>query len=481
MTSQPLVLQAIEALKRGDRRGGAALLQRDLDSGAPSPDRCRTISRLAAEIGEIDMAIEASRRSIAPATLDKLLGHWALLATYGRADEAMTEVGRVEKAVQEHPAVLHFRGTIASEQGRFDEAEDLFRRALSRDPNAFSTWFALAMNKRFAPNDPDLGTMEALVPKAERADPPVFARFLYAVGKAWDDLGDVDRAFGYIERGAEIRRRQRPYDRDLARTMTDRVIQDFTPGSMAKLVPSRAQTDRPMFVTGIPRSGTTLVEQILAAHSQVGDGAEVNLFKPALIPTLNEGMSGALAYQERAGKEDPWGEIAADYSHFLDMRFRAPGRVVDKSLGQTQLIGLLLHALPNARLVWLRRSAEDTALSCFQTYFTSLLQWSWSWADIASHLRDEERLIEHWRALFPDRILVVQYEALVNSPDDAIASILGHFGLSEEAGVRQFHASPRNIRTASVQQVRAPLSASRVGRSEAYGKYLDDFRRAYAG
>lgn len=480
MTSQPLVLQAIEALKRGDRRGGAALLQRDLDIGAPSPDRCRTISRLAAEIGEIDMAIEASRRSVVPGSLERMLNHWAILATYGRADEAMAEVDRLAASIRDHPAVLHFSGTIASEQGRFEEADEFFRRALAITPDALPIWFALAMNKTFTPGDPDLAAMEALAHKAERADPETHARFLYALGKAWDDLGETDRAFGYFARGAAIRSHQEPYDRTAARSLADQVMKGSTPDAFAKLTPSRADPQRALFVTGLPRSGTTLVQQMLTAHSTVTDGGEVNLWRPALIPTVDYTMEGALAYQQGFGGEDPWGEVANDYCRFIDMRFPVPGLVVDKSLGQTVLLGLLLHSLPDARVVWLRRRPEDVALSCFRTFFTNI-RWSWSLADIGHHFRIEDDLIAHWRALFPDRIRLVEYEDLVGAPDEGIAAILGHFGLGGEPGVRNFHLSERSIRTASVRQVRAPVTTARIGQAEAYSRHLDEFRRGYAG
>ena len=274
----PLVLQAIEALKRGDRRGGAALLQQDLRQGSPSPDRCRTISRLAAEIGEIDMAIEASRRSLSPPTLDKLLAHWALLATYGRADEAMAEIGRLDPTLRDHPAVLHFRGTIASEEGRFGEAKSLLRRAVVGSPNPIASWFALAMIKTFTADDPDLAAMQRLSEQSSTAPPDVQARLLYALGKAWDDCGEPERAFRHYERGAALRKPAHRYDADSRSCCRGadnwRLHRKVAPA----VVPLAGAGSRSLFVTGLPRSGTTLVQQILGAHARVGGGEETNLF-----------------------------------------------------------------------------------------------------------------------------------------------------------------------------------------------------------
>ncbi len=188
----------------------------------------------------------------------------------------------------------------------------------------------------------------------------------------------------------------------------DQVIVDFTTPTLERLVPSTFAGSRSLFVTGLPRSGTTLTEEILLGHSAVDDGAEVNLFAPALLSTLGLGLPNAVAYEQRSQSPDPWGEIGKDYARFIDMRFRSSGFVVDKSLGQSVLMGLMLHALPSARIAWLRRSPEDAALSCFRTFFATGLNWTCSLQDIADYMRVEDRLLTHWKSVFPDRILVVR-------------------------------------------------------------------------
>ena len=478
--SVPPLLAAIDALKAGDRRSAAALFEQELRSGrAGTGDRWRNVSRLAAEIGEIDIAIEAARRTLQPTTLNGLLNYWGMLATYGRSAEAIEQIDRLQAPVREHPAVLHFRGTIAGEQGRFAEAEELFRRGLAANPESPATWFALAMIKTFEPGDADLDQMVALSEKLDGAPAEDRARLLYGLGKAWDDCGDYDRAFECYRRGAAIRRESTSYDGAAASAAADRIIGDFTAERIARLKPSRAGEQRSIFVTGLPRSGTTLVQQILSAHSRVLGGDEVNLFRPALFPTLDFSFDGALAYQDRAASDDPWGDVARDYAHFIDMRFRSPGLVVDKTVGQSALIGLLLHSLPDARIVWLRRNAEDNALSCFRTFFTAPTPWSWSPEEIAQHFRIEDRLFEHWRGMFGDRILVVPYESLVRELAEWTATIATHVGLDSEAGMERFHEGSRTVRTASVKQVRSPVSTDRIGTAARYAQFLEPFRSAY--
>jgi hypothetical protein len=163
----------------------------------------------------------------------------------------------------------------------------------------------------------------------------------------------------------------------------------------------------------------------------------------------------------------------------VDIRFRSPGLVVDKSLGQSLMIGLLLHSLPEARIAWLRRSPEDVALSCFRTYFSAGLAWTDSLADIADVMRAEDRLFEHWRTLYPDRILMVSYEELVRSPATSAERLQQHFGLSIETGLEAATRGERAIGTASVAQVRQPISPSRIGRAAAFEQHLKPFRDRY--
>jgi tetratricopeptide (TPR) repeat protein len=478
------VLTAIEALKAGERRRAQHLLEAELREGPPSGERWRSISRLASEIGEIELAIESSRRNsrTEPISLERMLGHWGVLASLGRTEEALEQAERAPASVAHHPSLLHFRGTIAGQLGEFGKAEELYRRALAQTPYVPQTWFALSMIKRFTTRDPDLAAMEAILPSLDRSDSELQARFYYGLAKAWHDAGEYDRAFALYAQGAALRRQTEAFDADAIEAFADGLIRDFTPGAMAELTPPRFTNNRALFVNGLPRSGTTLVEQILASHSRVADGGEINLLKAALTPTIDRSWAGALAYQERSDSADPWGEIAQDYQRMIGMRFPgADGLIVDKTLTQSHMMGLLLHALPDAKVLWLRRDPQDVALSCFRNFFTSAIPWSWSFADIGRFFRIEDRLYAHWQREFPDRILTVPYEDLARDPAAWIPRILTHAGLAMEPQVMRFHETKRSVRTASVQQVRAPISTDRIGLSGPYAKHMDAFFAAYRG
>lgn len=475
------VLTAIECLKSGKRRDAQRLLAEELRTGPKTGERWRSIARLASEIGEIDLAIDASRRHsrTEPLTLERMLGHWGVLAGLGRTEEALAEAQRVPAAVADHPSLLHFRGTLAGQLGDFAGAEAFYRRALAQTPYVPQTWFALSMIKSFAPGDPDIAAMERILPALDRAESELQARFHYGLGKAWHDCGEFDRAFDYYSKGAALRRLTETFDGKALESFADGLIRDFTPAALARLHASGETGNRVVFVNGLPRSGTTLVEQILTSHSQVDDGGEVNLIKPALIPTVDRSWRGALAWDQRGGS-DPWGDVARDYLRMIAMRFPGTkGMIVDKTLSQSHMMGLLLHVLPSAKVLWLRRDPQDVALSCFRNFFTSAIPWSWSFADIGHFFRIEDRLYSHWAAQFPDRILTVPYEELARDPGAWLPRILAHAGLPMEEQVREFHRTRRSVRTASVQQVRAPISTKRIGLSGSYAKHMGAFHEAY--
>lgn len=478
--AKPFFFQALDALKRGDRRTAAKLLERQLREGNTAEKNLPSVSQLAAHIGEIDLALEASR-NWRTGSIESLLGSWSLLGTYGRAAEAQTEIERQPEAVREHPSVLHVRGTIATQFGRFDEAQDLLRRALAKAPAALQTWFSLAMVKKFTSGDADLATMERLEQAAAAAPPDARSALCYGIGKAFEDIGDVDRAFAAYSRGAAIRRSKEPFDAQAYGLVAEKVIREFTPATFENFVPSGFGGRRSLFVTGLPRSGTTLIEQMLIGHSAVADGAELNLFQTALMPLLGNACANALRYQQRSGLTDPWGEIARDYAHLLNVHFRSAELVVDKSLGQSLLIGLILHSMPDSRIAWLRRNPDDVALSCFRIFFSTGLTWTASLLDIADYMRAEDRLFEHWCAVFPDRILKVPYEDMVRAPASWSEKLQQHFGLPLEEGLEQRSRSGRSILTASVGQVSEPISTSRIGQAAAFEHHLKPFRDRYYG
>lgn len=483
MTSTSRIPEALHALEQHDRELASNLIAAELRTGEPTGQQWRSVYKLASKIGEIDMACEASRRVAftPPVKLTSLITHCSNLTRVGRSDEATTLLGQLPEEARQHPAILHFYGTVASENGQFEKAEQFFRSAIAAAPAASDSWYAIAMAKTFESGDPDLAAMAAIEHSVERTTPALRSRYYYAMAKSLVDIGDVERGFAYYAKGAALRQMKDGYDRAYQEKMADSLIHAFTKEAMTSLVPSRFTGQRALIVNGLPRSGTTMVESILCSHSQVSDGAEVNVAKAALIPTRDRTFAGALAYQQHSDSPDPWGRLAMDYHYLLGLHFPNGGLVVDKTLSQSYMMGLLLHMMPAAKVLWLRRRPEDVALSAYRTYFTSAVRWSWSWEDIAHQMKIEDRLYEHWTELFPDRIMTIPYEKLVLNPEVWIPAMLNHVGLANEPQVMDFHECQRKVRTASARQVRAPIHSNAVGKSEHFAEQLKPFRDFYYG
>lgn len=482
LQGRDLVSAALKAFEARDRRQAAAHL-RALDREAPNlGETWSAVSRLAMTIGEPRLAVAAARRHVALAPTDagRRLALDGLLAQSGQVEAALADAEDLLATHPGHPGLLHFSGTCHAQLGRTEAAEAALRGALLRLPptHAAWTWLTLVDLRTFRAGDPDIGALREL---AARVREPAEARslLLYALGKVLADSGEQDQAFAAYAEGARLMAVQRPYDVVGARRLVDRMTAEMTAGFFETLAPSRASGARPIFVLGPPRSGSTLVEQILASHSAVCGGAELNLFRAAAMGLDGFGPREIAAASARAGGADLWTAIGEDYLHLIEQRFGAEGRVIDKTLNHSRFVGLIRHVLPGARFIWLRRDVRDAGWSIFRTRFAQGLDWSWSLEAIGAHLADEERLHDHWTAQYPDDILSVPYEGLVAEPAVWMRRILEHCRLPFEPGVLEFHKTARPVQTASVAQVRRPMYATSVGGAGRYGDRLAPLLAAY--
>ncbi|ALL14199.1 tetratricopeptide repeat-containing sulfotransferase family protein [Caulobacter henricii] len=482
-SASDLLAEAVRAFQARDRDYAAGLLARLNAEDAPLGDDWGAVARLAATVGEVSVALAASRRHVAlkPYDVERRLAYGALLAECGRIEGA-EKATRAFLPNAPRDARLHLLlGTCQAQLGKTEAALADLRTVLDLDPAPAlisAAWLAIADLKRFTADDPDIATLQALILATGDATP---SGLYYALAKALDDAGEVEAAFEAYETGARSARALNPPNLAASRDFVDQVIAGFTRESLAKLPPSTADSDRPIFVLGLPRSGTTLVEQILASHSGVKDGAELNLFRAATMALGGYTPSDVSRLAFFPGSENVWTLFGRVYLHLLDERFGPEGRIVDKTLNHTRMVGLIHHVLPGAKFVWLRRDPADTALSCFRSHFVSGLNWSWSLEDIAAHFADEDRLHAHWSEQFPEAILTVPYEDLVQDPEIWIARILEHCGLPFQSGVRDFHLTERAVTTSSSSQVRQPLNVRGIGAWRRYEAHMRPFLDAYGG
>lgn len=478
------IQQALAAFKARDRDAAAAILAELVVENPPLGPTWGSISRLAMTLGEIALALTAAERHAAldRRDLPARLNHGQMLAQNGRAEEALKLAKRI---ATDHPspAAFHFLASCKAAFGYELGAATDFRRAIKTSPDPFAvthSWLSIAEAKRFTSDtDPDLAAMEALLARwpSGQGQPEARAALLYALGKANDDLKRHDAAFALYAEGARLVAAVRPNPEEGG--FVETLIAGFTPEAFARLPASGLDSHRPIFVLGLPRSGTTLVEQILVSHSQVADGAEINLFQAATMPIGGVGPDAVAAFA--AARPGGFDAIGRAYLHMLDDRFGPTGRIVDKTLNHSRFLGLIHKVLPEARFIWLRREPGAVAWSGFKTWFAQGMSWTWSLEQIGRHMRAEDRLHDHWTRVMGDAILTVPYEGLVGDPSIWIGRILDHVGLPFEPGAEAFHKTDRAVTTASFAQVRRPIYTSSMEAWRPYETAMQPFFDAYRG
>lgn len=474
-----LLGQLEPALERRDRARINAIVGEMVTLRAPMGDQWQRLALLAQQGGEIALARRAIDLFVEAmgGTPTALYQKAALLAQIGAWREGYALLRSLPETVPDPASNAYSRGIAALNFGEFDEARDRFERVTRLVPQSGSAWLALARAV-------DLGREPAIAARifaAERgmagAQPGERVAYAYALGKAYADCGDHRRAFAAFESGARQMKALVPYDRAHDAREAEQSVLGFSAERIAEIARRQDQpTARSIFVTGLPRSGTTLVQQILTGHSQVGGGAEID--RLALLAQETGQSYPALARHVAAQGA---GAAARLWSHWLDGLFPEPGRVIDKTVNTTRFLGLAAAVLPDAPLIWVTRDPLDRAWSCYRTYFFGTLPWSLDLADIAFHVRLEDRLLAEWRAILGDRLLVVPYEALVTDPDPWIRRLLAHCGLAEEPGPFAPHENRRVVATASATQVRRAINRDGIGAAEPYRRFLEPFLSAYSG
>ena len=358
----------------------------------------------------------------------------------------------------------------ARDAGRFDEARVCFRRAMALQPEYSARYcFLIAQVSRFSEPDDDLRHMEALHAKSA-ADSDDRMLLAFALGRAFDQLGDFDRAFDYLDEGNRIAGARHPFV--AGSVAVEPLTSVFDTAFRDRMTGTRPDGPLPILIAGLPRSGSTLVEQILASHSTVSGGGELGSLR-RLSFAAAERLGGAFPEAFRAAGPPDLDRVGREYVRELAGLAGGRACVTDKSLGAIPFIGVIATALPDLRIVHCRRDFRDQGLSCYQHFFGPQQRFSYDLRNIAAYFRSRETLIQHWRQLFPGRILTLQYEALVADPGTQIRALLDFCGLPFEPACLAFHETERAVRTFSLTQVREPVYTSSVGRWKNYERQLE--------
>jgi tetratricopeptide (TPR) repeat protein len=401
-----------------------------------------------------------------PAYLDARISLGMSLVLLSRLAEARDCYEKALKLAPRNTQALVGVGQVEALEGRFDAAESAFQRALEVDPQCSYAWAALASLRRMTPAD------GAWLERAEEIvtgglQPLDEGTLRFAMGKYCDDVGDFARAFRNYQRANTLQRmRAPPYDPAERSRFVDGLVKTYTPEALARATGAASDSQRPVFVVGMPRSGTSLVAQILASHPSAHAAGELDFWISAVHKHEN-------AIHAEVPTESLRRKLASAYLQILTAQSRDALRVVDKAPINSEYLGVIHSVFPRARFIHLRRNPIDTCLSCYFQQLPPALSYATDLSDLAHYYREHRRLLAHWRqALPPEVLLEVPYEQLVADQEKWTRRILEFIGLPWDDRCLNFHLTQSTVLTASYWQVRQTLYQSSIGRWQNYRKFI---------
>ncbi len=427
-------------------------------------------------LGHLDEAIGCFRRAAAGGGRSNFgrLGKARVLLIEDRNQEAEQILRETLAADPRNAMAYELLGNLLSEFGRFDEARACFERAIAIAPMLAGSYYDLVRCRPVTRDDDGLlQRMEAAL-----ATPGLEAgqcqRLHLAIGKAAEDLGDYALAMQHFEAADAVRRSATPFDSAAFSIEIDRLIALFTPELTAR-APAFGNSDAtPVLIIGMPRSGTTLVEQIVSMHPEAGACGELNFWNERGAAWLHSGT---------AGNDTPFvhsdflAKSAKDYLVVLRAVAPKAARVTDKMPFNFLWAGLIHMAFPRAIIIHCRRDAVDTALSIHQTHFHPVLAFPTGGEELVAYFRSYRRLVDHWRRVLPgDRFIEVDYEELTRAPEPLIRRVIASCGLAWHDACLRPEDNTRAVKTPSKWQTRQPIYRTSVARWRRYERWLGPLR-----
>lgn len=428
-------------------------------------------------IGEHQAGIDALRRAteLDPGQAAAWFNLGKALKTQGQVAAAVAPLERAVAINPSHHVAQTVLGDTLKIIGRTAAAAAAYRAALNAQPRAGAAWWGLANIKTVAFEPADIVAMDTIL-----ADPALAtetrAQILFAQARAQEQAGEPDRAFAALTAANRLQRQRLPWERQAFSTLAAAVSTAFPVAANADM----AETDfgrEVLFVVSLPRSGSTLVEQILAAHPEVAGASELPDL-PQVIAAESRRRGQPFPQWVAAATAADWQRLGQEY---LDRTRRWRGekaRFTDKLPNNFLYVGAAFAMLPGAHAVACVRDGMDTCLSCYQQYFARGQEFSYDLDDLAAYYLDYLRLLRHWSRHYPGRFSRIDYETLVGDPEPAIRRLLADCGLAFDPACLSPHRAEREVRTASAAQVREPIDRRGIGRWHFYGEHLHGLQMA---
>lgn len=368
-------------------------------------------------------------------------------------------------------------GHMLKTVGRQHEAIEAYHQCYELEPDIGAIQWSLANLKTYHFKDEEIEDMEA---KIEREDLGAESKvnFLFALAKAWEDRKEYAQAWHYYDQGNSLRRIQETYDPVDTEVMNDMIIDVFSKDLLETNAGAGNADPSPIFVIGLPRSGSTLIEQILASHSLVEGTSELP-YVARLTRSLNRNRADGINYPKAVAELDDkhFAAMGQDYISFCQMH-RTEGKqyFIDKNPNNFPAVGFIHLMLPNAKIIDARRHPMDAGFSCYRQLFAKGQPFTYDLTEIGEYYLQYQRMMDYWHEVLPGRVLTMQYEEVVGDFENQVRRLLEYCGLPFEQGCLNFYDTDRPVRTASSEQVRQPIYSKSVGRWRYYEQNLDELK-----
>jgi tetratricopeptide (TPR) repeat protein len=503
----------LRELKRSEE--AETVYRKALELGPNNPDTLDNLALAVKDLERLDEAADLLRRALViEQRSDKLHLHYGTvlldqkkieeaavatecaLALNPNNHDAVNLMGRVafergdlETSLANYKRALELKpdladaynnmGNVLKELGQLKEAHDCYLEAIRIDPGIPGVYVNLADSIKFVPDDPHLAAMETLAAKTEGLSKTDRMQLDFGLGKAYGDLKDYPRSFKHFIAGNAAKRGTVTYDEPLSFALFDRIETVFTKELIKAKAGGGDPSSMPIFVIGMPRSGTTLIEQIIASHPMVYGAGELQTMNDVILE-IRSPDGNTLPYPEFMPMVDGAAlrQIGARYCSLVRESAGSHGGagaqyITDKMPSNYYFAGLIHLTLPNATIIHAMRDPVDTCISCFSKLFSAEQNHTYDLAELGRYYKRYEHLTAHWHRVLPHgRVLDVRYEEVVTDLEKQARRIIAHCGLPWDDRCLSFHETDRPVRTASATQVRQPIYKSAIGRWRVYERHL---------
>ena len=481
--------EAVRLMRARDWPNALAQIDRLLAASPGMPQALLTRAQCLLALGRRGDASAAAKAALAVATTDPLLFD-ALGSLFSFVGDQHTALEAFEQAVARAPDNAHFifnRATVRRFLGQLAAAEADYDRVIALRPADFEAYKNRSDLRTQTPDGNHIAELEALVARGF-ADWRSEVQIRYTLAKEYEDLGDHGKSFDELRRGAARRRENLRYDVANDVSTVDWIIEAFPAAVATDAVytggvltgGAAPQPAAPIFIVGLPRSGTTLVDRILSSHSQVASAGELNDFALSLVARVrSENGMEQLPRRELVARSAHVDFAALGREYLARARAVVPdGRFTDKMPLNYLYCGLIRRALPDAKIVHLTRHPMAAGYAMYKTLFKDGYPFSYDLDEIAQYYIAYRKLMDHWSAVLPGAVYSLSYEKLVADQIDETRKLLEFCGLDWEDGCAEFHRNPSATTTASASQVRRPIYDSSVSQWRHYTAQLSSLSRA---